>query len=236
MSSETVVTDPAAGGAGSAEAPAIHVKDLHKRYGSTLAVDGATFDIAPGEFVALVGPSGSGKSTLLNLLAALETTDSGEIVVNGHTLGRHHARHLSHYRRYEVGLVFQLHNLIPRLTARENVETAMYGTHRGRTARRERSTDLLTRLDMADRLDETPPTLSGGERQRVAVARALANEPAVILADEPTGSLDDDSSDLVLNMLSALVASGTTVLAVSHDARLNERTHRLIRIVDGKVA
>jgi putative ABC transport system ATP-binding protein len=216
--------------------PAIHVNGLRKRFGSTTALDGATFDIAPGEFVALVGPSGSGKSTLMNLLAALESPDEGEIVVNGHTLGRHHARHLSHYRRDEVGLVFQLHNLIPRLTARENVETAMYGTHRGRGARRDRSTDLLTRLDMADRLDETPPTLSGGERQRVAVARALANEPAVILADEPTGSLDDDSSDLVLGMFAELVAAGTTVLAVSHDARLNERTHRLIKIVDGKVA
>jgi putative ABC transport system ATP-binding protein len=216
--------------------PAIHVHDLHKRFGATTALSGATFDVARGEFVALVGPSGSGKSTLLNLLAALDAPNSGEIVVNGHVLGRHHARHLSHYRRDEVGLVFQLHNLIPRLTARENVETAMYGTHRGRGARRDRSTELLTRLDMADRLDETPPTLSGGERQRVAVARALANEPAVILADEPTGSLDDDSADLVLAMFDELVAAGTTVLAVSHDVRLNERTHRLVKIVEGKVA
>jgi putative ABC transport system ATP-binding protein len=218
------------------DSPAIHVHDVRKRFGSTQALAGATFDVARGEFVALVGPSGSGKSTLMNLLAALEAPDSGEISVNGHNLAHHHARHLSRYRRDEVGLVFQLHNLIPRLTARENVETAMYGTHRGRGARRDRSTDLLDRLDLADRLDETPPTLSGGERQRVAVARALANEPAVILADEPTGSLDDDSAGLVLDLLAELVAGGATVLAVSHDARLNGRAHRLIKIVEGKVA
>ncbi len=216
--------------------PAIHVKDLRKRFGSTAALDGVTFDVATGEFVALTGPSGSGKSTLMNLLAALDSADSGDIVVGGHHLEHHRARHLSRYRREEVGLVFQLHNLIPRLTARENVETAMFGSHNGRAARRERSTELLVRLDLADRLDETPPTLSGGERQRVAVARALANEPVIILADEPTGSLDDDSACIVLDIFDELVAAGKTVLAVSHDARLNQRASRLIKIVDGKVA
>jgi putative ABC transport system ATP-binding protein len=213
--------------------PAILVRGLTKRYGRTEVLHGIDLSVARGEFAVLVGPSGSGKSTVLHLLAALEPADTGEIVVAGQRL-THHVGHLNHFRRDQVGIVFQLHNLIPRLTARENVEAAMFSTHRGHRRRTERATELLDQLDLADRADEHPATMSGGERQRVAVARALANEPAVLLADEPTGSLDEDSAAIVLAMFAERVAAGTTVLAVSHDDRLNERADRLIEVVDGR--
>lgn len=213
------------------DGPAIVVRDVSKRYGRTIVLEHVDLDIARGEFAVLAGPSGSGKSTLLNLLAALEKPDTGTIEVGGHRLGRH-ARHLDHLRRVEVGLVFQLHNLIPRLTARQNIEAAMFGTHHGHRQRTARADELLERLDLAHRAGDRPPTMSGGERQRVAVARAIANEPAVILADEPTGSLDDASADLVLDLFDELRASGATILAVSHDARLDQRGDRVVSIVE----
>jgi putative ABC transport system ATP-binding protein len=217
----------------SAGSPVIHARGMQKHYGRLTVLAGVDLDVDAGEFVVLVGPSGAGKSTILHLLAALEPADGGEIVVAGHDLLRH-ARGLSRYRRKDVGIVFQLHHLIPRLTARENIEAAMFGTHLGRRQRIERADELLDRLDLSDRADEHPATLSGGERQRVAVARALANRPAVLFADEPTGSLDADSADLVLGMFRELVADGTTLLAVSHDDRLNRRADRLVHIVAGR--
>lgn len=214
---------------------AIVVRGLTKRYGRLTVLDGVDLDVAPGEFAVLTGPSGSGKSTILHLLAALEPPDAGEVHVNGHRLGRH-ARHLSTFRRDEVGIIFQLHNLIPRLTARENVETAMFGTHHRRRRRVERADELLDRLDLSERAMERPNTMSGGERQRVAIARALANEPPVLLADEPTGSLDAASAQIVLDIFAELLGRGTTILAVSHDERLNARADRLIPIVAGRQA
>lgn len=212
-----------------ADGPAISVHNASKRYGRTVALDHVDLEVARGEMVVLKGPSGAGKSTLLNLLAALERPDTGTIEVEGHHLGRH-ARHLNHLRRVEVGLVFQLHNLIPRLTAIQNVETAMFGTHHGHRAREAAAREMLERLDLDHRADERPPTMSGGERQRVAVARALVNDPAVILADEPTGSLDDESAELVLDLLDERRRAGRTILAVSHDARLDRRGDRIVTI------
>ena len=216
---------------GSTDGPAIVVHDVSKRYGRTVALDHLDIEVQRGELAVLAGPSGSGKSTLLNLLAALERPDTGWIEVGGHRLGRH-ARHLNHLRRVEVGLVFQLHNLIPRLTALQNIEAAMFGTHHGHRARAARAAELLERLDLSHRAHERPPTMSGGERQRVAVARALANEPAVILADEPTGALDDESADLVLDLFDELREKGATILAVSHDARLDRRGDRVLQITE----
>lgn len=210
---------------------AIVVRDVSKRYGRTVALDHLDLEIGWGEFVVLSGPSGSGKSTLLNLLAALEKADTGTIDVGGHRLGSH-AHHLNHLRRAEVGIVFQLHNLIPRLTARQNVEVAMFGTHRGHRQRRARALDLLERLNLADRANEMPTTMSGGERQRVAIARALANEAPLLLADEPTGSLDDDNADLVMAVFEELRAANRTVLAVSHDPRLDARADRVVSMRD----
>lgn len=213
---------------GTAE-PAIVVRDVSKRYGRTIALRHVDLEVGSGEFAVLSGPSGAGKSTLLNLLAALERPDSGTISIGGRTLGSH-ARHLNHLRRVEVGIVFQLHNLVPRLTARENIEVAMFGTHRRARERADRATELLARLDLGDRATDRPPTLSGGERQRVAIARALANNPSIVLADEPTGSLDDASADLVLDLFAEVRAAGATILAVSHDARLDARADRIVEL------
>ena len=201
---------------------------MSKRYGRTVALAPIDLSVARGEFVVLVGPSGCGKSTLVNMLGALERSDTGVIEVAGHRLGRG-ARHLNHFRRMEVGIAFQLHNLIPRLTARENVQAAMLGAARRRD-RVERSEELLDALDLTARANDRPPTLSGGERQRVAIARALANKPPVILADEPTGSLDDDAAELVIDIFKEWCLEGGTVLAVSHDPRLSSAGDRVVTI------
>jgi ABC-type lipoprotein export system ATPase subunit len=219
-----------------ANANAIEVRDVTKRFGSTVALDHVTFDVPTGEFTVVVGPSGSGKSTLLQLIAALERPTSGEIVVNGHRLDRH-ARGLNHFRRLEVGLVFQLHNLIPRITARQNVELAMFGTHRRARERARRASELLDLVGLAGKERRKPPAMSGGERQRVAIARALANEPAVLLADEPTSGLDDVAAGQVIDVFARLRADrAVTVLAVSHDTRLNSRADRIIKLVEGRVS
>ena len=213
--------------------PLVTVRDLVRTFGNDRVIDGVSFDIKAGEFVAISGPSGSGKTTLLHLLAALDRPDTGTIRVAGHDLV--HLHRLTEYRRNQIGLVFQLHNLIPRLTSRQNVAIAMFGTGLGHRERR--AEELLATVGLAHRVGSKPPTMSGGERQRVAVARALANEPALLLADEPTGSLDDDSAALVLDLFDDLRArTGLTLLAASHDPRLNERSDRLLRLADGHIA
>ncbi|MBS1847581.1 MAG: ABC transporter ATP-binding protein [Actinobacteria bacterium] len=214
----------------------MEVEGLSKRYGPDVVLDDVSFSVDRGEFVALVGRSGSGKSTLIHLLGGLEPPDSGVISVDGVSL-RHHGRTpLAKFRRTHVGIVFQLHNLIPRLTAVQNVELAMFSTGRSRHRRREHALELLERLDLAHRANRRPPQLSGGERARVALARGLANDPPVLLADEPTGSLDDEAADRVGAQLTSLAREGVTVLCVSHDARLNDRADRTLRLADGKVA
>ena len=216
------------------DAPAIVVEGLVKRFGRTSVLDGVDLTVAYGEFVAVTGPSGAGKSTLMHLLAALDHADRGRVVVNGLDVTRLH--HPTRFRRFEVGLVFQLHNLVPRLTARQNVEMAMFGTHLGRRQRRARAIDLLDQVGLADRADHKPPTMSGGERQRVAIARALANDPPLLLADEPTGSLDDDSASSVIDRFCALQSEqDVTILAVSHDPRLNAAADRRLRLVRGQI-
>lgn len=193
------------------------------------------FEVAGGEFVTIVGPSGSGKTTLLHLLAGLDRADGGRIIVAGTDVAHH--RRLTRYRRDVIGLVFQLHNLIPRLTAAQNVALAMFGTNLGHRERARRADELLKLVGLENRTDSTPPNMSGGERQRVAVARALANRPKLLLADEPTGSLDDDSAKVVLDVFDRLrEESGLTMVAVSHDVRLNVRADRLLRLADGSVS
>jgi putative ABC transport system ATP-binding protein len=228
--SEPVVDAATAGRAvvePAAAEPAVLARNVSKRYGPTVSVNDVSLEVAPGEFVVINGPSGCGKSTLLSLLAALEEPDDGVIIVRGRNL-KTHARRLSRFRRVEVGIIFQLHNLVPQLTARQNIEAAMFATRRNRHERRERADELLAKLGLADRATAKPPQLSGGERQRVAVARALANEPRILFADEPTGSLDDDAAAVVLDLFDELIADGVTILAVSHDARLNSRADRVI--------
>ena len=202
--------------------------------GRVRALDGVDLDVAAGDFIAIMGPSGCGKSTLLNAVAALESVDEGEIVVAGHDL--RDAGDLDHFRARDVGLVFQLDNLLPSLNAIENVEVAMIGQEGSRRDRVSRARGLLEFVDVADRERSRPPELSGGERQRVAIARALANSPAILLADEPTGRLDSQTSTRVLDLLESLHHErGMTLVVVTHDPRVAERAHQVVRMLDGKV-
>jgi putative ABC transport system ATP-binding protein len=215
------------------DTPAIEVTHVAKTFagGGTRVLRDLSFRVERGELVVLVGPSGSGKSTTLHLIAALTEPDSGSIRVSGEEITSSH--HLNALRRNTVGIVFQLHNLLPHLDAQGNIEVVMYGTHRGRAERRKRAIELLERLDLDAHARSMPPKLSGGERQRVAVARAFANDPTVVLADEPTGSLDDASANTVINLLREHCTNGGAVLAVSHDARLTTAADRIIHVEDG---
>ncbi len=188
----------------------------------------------PGEVVAITGPSGCGKSTLLNVVAAIERPDSGRVLVDGTSVTD--LSKTAAYRRDTVGFVFQLHHLLPMLTARANVELPMIAAGVPRAERHRRAAELLSEVGLRERAEERPSTLSGGERQRVAVARALANEPRLLLADEPTGSLDSESGRLVLSVLDrARTRRGMTMLIASHDPLLGDRPDRFVRMVDGAV-
>ncbi|NOX63700.1 MAG: ABC transporter ATP-binding protein [Chloroflexi bacterium] len=216
----------------------IRTIDLVKIYGAgesaVRALNGVNLAVTPGEFVAVMGPSGCGKSTLLNLLGALDQPTEGEVWVAGENLA--HIKDVDAFRARTVGFVFQLHNLIPTLTAWENVEVPMEGQSLGKKERRERAAHLLELVGLGDRLDALPGQLSGGQRQRVAVARALANDPALILADEPTGSLDSQSGEEIMALLTKLNRDqGTTILVVTHDRRVAQSARRIVRMKDGQI-
>lgn len=201
--------------------------------GHIRALEAASLRLDPGEFVSLTGPSGSGKSTLLNLIGALDRPDEGTISVDGAFLDDLDA---ADYRGGVVGFVFQFHNLIPTLTSLENVQVPMLGRGLGRAAREERARSLLREVGLERRERAFPATLSGGERQRVALARALANEPRLLLADEPTGSLDSDTGAQVLRLIERLrVERGMTVLLVTNDEGVAGTACRTLRLLDGHV-
>jgi len=215
---------------------AIDVQDVVKTYeeGRIHALNGATLQVREGEFVAITGPSGCGKSTLIHLIGALDRPDSGRIVVNGVDLA--HMRDLSHYRSHRVGLVFQLHNLLPTLSASANVQLPMYETQLSFWERRAKAQHLLEAVDLGDRANTPPTKLSGGERQRVAIARALANDPPILLADEPTGNLDSKAGQMVLDLLRRIQRErGVTLVLVSHDVQIASAAERIIRMLDGRV-
>jgi putative ABC transport system ATP-binding protein len=215
---------------------AIECVDVVKTYedGRIRALNGMSLRVEPGEIVAVVGPSGCGKSTLLHLVAALDRPDCGQIRVAGHDLA--HEEHLDHYRARHVGLVFQLHNLLPTLSAVENVQVPMFELGIGSRERRTRADQLLELVGLGDRARSRPAVLSGGERQRVAVARALANEPPILLADEPTGSLDSEAGRVVLDLLERIREEhGTTIVVVTHDPVVAARADRIVHMLDGRL-
>jgi len=200
------------------------------------AVAGIDLDIRPGELVAIEGPSGSGKSTLLQLLGGLDKATSGSVVFAGRDLTEIGDKELTQLRAKEIGFVFQSFNLIPTLTAAENVELTMVPTHADKKHRRERTEELLEMVGLAERRDHLPSRLSGGEQQRVAIARALANGPRVILADEPTGNLDTATADEVVAILRGLSSErGVTVIIVTHAQDIARRAQRRVRMRDGRL-
>jgi ABC-type lipoprotein export system ATPase subunit len=215
----------------------VEARNLSKHYGDknvVHALDNVNLTILRGEFLTVMGPSGSGKSTLLNMIGALDSPTSGQIIVNGEDLSK--IKDVDKFRARTVGFVFQLHNLLPALTALENVQVPLYGQGVNEREMKERSEHLLSIVGLADRSHHLPGQLSGGQRQRVAVARALANNPAIILADEPTGSLDSHSGAEIMDLLTSINRDhGTTVLIVTHDPKVARRTRRILNMQDGQL-
>jgi putative ABC transport system ATP-binding protein len=217
--------------------PAVRTRALVKRYedGAVAALDGVDVDIPRGEFFGLLGPSGSGKSTFLNLVGALDVPTSGEVRLHGRDLAQE--RDLDAVRAREVGFIFQLHNLIPTLTSAENVEIPMIGIGVPRRERRRRAVELLESLGLGARLDAVATRLSGGERQRVSIARALANGPSVLLADEPTGDVDRATGERILeSLLEARRRSGATLVVVTHNPEILKGADRVMTMKDGRLA
>lgn len=215
----------------------VETRELTKVYGDggqVRALDAVDLTVGRGEFIAIVGPSGSGKSTLLNLIGALDRPTRGEVFINGTPLSK--VRDLDRFRSQTVGFVFQTHNLIPTLTALENVEVPMYEANLRASQRRARALELLRLVGLEGRKQHLPNQLSGGERQRVAVARALANRPTLVLADEPTGNLDSKTTVEIMNLMSELNRTkGTTLIVVTHNHEVARATRRVITLRDGKI-
>ncbi|MGW8943868.1 ABC transporter ATP-binding protein [Streptomyces koyangensis] len=217
--------------------PVVQLDGVVKEYGETKALDGLTLSVAAGEAVAVMGPSGCGKSTLLNLVAGLDRPGAGGVRVAGQELTELNETGLALFRRRHIGMVFQFFNLIDDLPALDNVTLAAQLTGTPARQARRRALELLGELGVADRKDAYPAVLSGGERQRVAVARALMNRPALLLADEPTGALDSRSGEQVMDLLIDLNQLGQTLLIVTHDRNLAIRcASRLVEMADGRVA
>ncbi|HUC26863.1 MAG TPA: ABC transporter ATP-binding protein [Streptosporangiaceae bacterium] len=220
----------------------LEAKDVTKSFrsgdGTVTAVKGVTMTVAGGEFVAIVGRSGSGKTTLMNLLGALEQPTSGVIEVDGQDITRLSPSELVRYRGRKIGFVFQSYNLVPNLTATENVMLPMEFIGVGKSERRQRARKLLDQVELTGaRQERKPSRLSGGEQQRVAIARALANKPSIILADEPAGNLDTQTSTTIVNLLRNLSRSeGTTVIVVTHDASIAGQADSVLRLDDGQLA
>lgn len=218
------------------DTPLVQLRNVSRTYrdGDVRALDGVSLTIPAGDFLSIVGPSGCGKSTLLHLIGALDTPTAGEVLFHGTPLAA--IPDLDHLRARKIGFVFQTFYLLPNLTARENVELPMFGDGLSEASRTARADDLLARVGLGSRRDHLPGQLSIGQRQRVAIARALANDPEVVLADEPTGSLDSRSGGEVMDLLGRLHAEhGTTLVIVTHDATVAARGQRTIRMLDGRI-
>ncbi|SDJ56323.1 putative ABC transport system ATP-binding protein [Lentzea albidocapillata subsp. violacea] len=220
--------------------PVIEVRDLRKTYGSgdtaVHALRGLDLTVQKGEYIAIMGASGSGKSTLLNILGCLDVPSGGRYLLDGIDTGEFDEEQLSLLRNRKIGFVFQSFNLVPRTTALANVELPLVYAGVRRAQRRERALAALELVGLQDRTHHRPNELSGGQQQRVAIARALVTSPAIVLADEPTGNLDTDSSREVLGILDRLNAGGRTVVLITHEDEVAAHAMRTVRVVDGRVA
>ncbi len=219
--------------------PIISIKNLKKTYvmGSEKvhALKSITLDIKKNEYVALMGPSGSGKSTLMNLLGCLDTPTAGEYILNNENVSTLDDGELAEVRNKEIGFVFQTFNLLPRLSSLENVALPLVYAGISKTNRLDKAEDTLTKVGLGDRVEHKPNELSGGQRQRVAIARALVNDPAIILADEPTGNLDTKTSIEIMEIFEKLHEAGNTIIVVTHEPDIASHAHRIIRLRDGLI-
>jgi putative ABC transport system ATP-binding protein len=217
----------------------IELKDVRKTYvlGTQIinALDGVSLDILTNEYVALMGPSGSGKSTLMNVLGCLDVPSNGEYWLNGKDVSKLNDDQLAHIRNKEIGFVFQTFNLLPRLTALENVILPLIYAGKSSKERNEKGKHVLEIVGLQDRMHHKPNELSGGQRQRVAIARALVNNPSIILADEPTGNLDTKTSVEIMNIFGDIHKQGNTVILVTHEEDIAAYAHRVVRLRDGKI-
>ena len=220
-------------------APVIQIRDLVKTYdmGATQvhALRGLSLDIDVNEYVAIMGPSGSGKSTLLNILGCLDVSTSGQYELNGQQVSEMDDDALAHIRNREIGFVFQTFNLLPRSDALDNVELPLVYSSVPPAERRDRAVNALESVGLAERMHHRPNELSGGQRQRVAIARALVNDPAIILADEPTGALDTRTGKEIMELFRQLHAQGNTIILVTHEEEIACYSHRIVRFRDGVV-
>jgi len=199
------------------------------------ALQSITLSIDRNEFVALMGPSGSGKSTLMNLLGCLDTPTSGQYFLNDKDVSKQGDNELAEIRNHEIGFIFQTFNLLPRSTALENVMLPLIYAGFNKADRLTRAEEVLSDVQLSDRVTHRPNELSGGQRQRVAIARALVNKPSIILADEPTGNLDSKTSLEIMELLEAIHDAGNTIIVVTHEEDIAKRAHRIIRLIDGRV-
>jgi putative ABC transport system ATP-binding protein len=217
----------------------IHLENITKNYylGKQVieVLKGISFNILKNEYVALMGPSGSGKSTLMNILGCLDTPTNGTYILNGHDVSSMADNDLADVRNKEIGFVFQQFNLLPRLTAAENVALPLVYAGVPRKQRLEKALEVLSRVNLADRSHHKPNEMSGGQNQRVAIARALVNDPAIILADEPTGNLDSKTSHEIMEIFGKIHSSGNTVILVTHEVDIAEFAHRIVRLKDGVI-
>ncbi len=220
--------------------PIVEIKDLVKKFrvGSSdvTILKGISFQVKPGEFLSIVGPSGNGKSTLLNMITGIDRPSSGEIVVTGQRVDKMSEDRLAAWRGEHVGIIFQFFQMLPALSLLQNVILPMdlAGKYRPRE-RRERAAHLLEIVGLADQMSKLPNAVSGGQQQRAAIARALANDPALLVADEPTGNLDSHTSHDVFDLFNAVVAQGKTLLMVTHDKELAQQVPRVVEILDGRI-
>lgn len=200
------------------------------------ALRSISLTIERNEFVALMGPSGSGKSTLMNLLGCLDTPTSGNYFLNGHDVSKLNDNQLAEIRNKEIGFIFQTFNLLPRSTALENVTLPLIYAGMSKLKRLDRAKKVLEDVQLSDRITHRPNELSGGQRQRVAVARALVNDPSIILADEPTGNLDSKTSIEIMGLLEEIHKAGNTIIVVTHEEDIAQHAHRIIRLIDGNIS
>ncbi|BDZ51843.1 macrolide ABC transporter ATP-binding protein [Frondihabitans sucicola] len=212
---------------------------MHQVYGAgegaVFALRGVDLAVGVGEYVAIMGPSGSGKSTLMNVLGCLDVPSAGRYLLDGTDVGTLGENELARVRNRALGFVFQSFNLVPRMTAQQNVELPLVYAGVSRRERRERALDALAGVGLADRADHRPQALSGGQQQRVAIARALVTSPTLILADEPTGNLDSVSTGEILDIFDSLAADGRTIVIITHEEHVAERSHRVLTIADGRI-